>query len=156
MKEKIPPKDYWMLSILDVAEKQTEEKGVKGKLKMEKTSVLVRQELTRLGYENWDLLRNFRGPTDPGLSRLLQSFHDLSIVELEKIRDETITYKITKKGKNIYNSIDSFYNKINPNFKKIKEEINGMLQRNIKKSGNELLELEEIQDLKKKLLGKKL
>ena len=158
MKEKITPqKDYWVLNILDVASKQTEERGVKGSLKMEKISVLVRENLEKFGYESWDLIRNFRGPTDPGLSRLLQAYRDLDIVELERMRDGTLVYKIANKGKNFLKSLDSFFNRIDPNFEKTKKKINEkVLHNNIKKSGNELVNLKEIQELKKRVLGKKL
>jgi len=152
-----PQKNYWILDILDVASKQTEDKGVRGSLKMEKISVLVRENLAQFDYGNWDLVRNFRGPTDPGLSRLLQAYHDLDIIKLERIRDGTLVHRITDKGRTFLKSLNSYFSKIDPNFEKAKKEINeNILQHNIKKSGNELVGLKEIQDLKKKILGKKI
>lgn len=156
MKKKVPQKDYWVLNILDISSKQTREEGIRGFLKMEKLSVISREKLVKLGYEGWGLIRNFRGPTDPGLSRLLQTYHTLDIVELERLRGETILIKLKGKGKKYLNSLESFFSKLDPGFKSLKNNVNNKLNKNINKSGNELSKLREIQKLKEKPLRKKI
>jgi len=161
MIEIIPDKSYWLLEILEYASENTEEGGVKGSLKMEKLNVLVRQKSIEMGYEkaNWELMMKTFGPADPGgLSRMLQKYHLLDLVELERIRDETIIYKITQKGKKIKYGLDLFFSKISSNIPSIKEKIEKeALKENITKSGNELVETAEIQKLKQQeIRGKKI
>lgn len=161
MTEIIPDKSYWLLGILEYASENTEEGGVKGSLKMEKLNVLVRQEMIKMGHEgdNWELMMKPFGPTDPGgLSRMLQKYHLLDIAELEKIRDETLIYKITQKGKKIKYGLDLFFSKISSNAPLIKERIEKeVLEENITKSGNQLVKTPEIQKLKQQeIRGKKI
>jgi hypothetical protein len=161
MTEIIPDKSYWLLGILEYASENTEEGGVKGSLKMEKLNVLVRQKMIKMGHEedNWELMMKHFGPTDPGgLSRMLQKYHLLDIAELEKIRDETIIYKITQKGKKIKYGLDLFFSKISRNTPSIKEKIEReVLEENITRSGNQLVKTPEIQKLKhQEIRGKKI
>ena len=80
------------------------------------------------------------------------------IAELEKIRDETIIYKITQKGKEMQYGLDSFYSKISSNIPLIKKRIEKeVLEENITKSGNQLVKTPEIQKLKQQeIRGKKI
>lgn len=161
MIEIIPDKSYWLLGILEYASENTEEEGVKGSLKLEKLNVLVRQKMIKMGHEedNWELMMKPFGPADPGgLSRMLQKYHLLDIAELEKIRDETLIYKITQKGKKIKYGLDLFYSKISSNVPLIKEKIEkDVLEENITKSGNQLVKTPEIQKLKQQEIhGKKI
>lgn len=161
MTEIIPDKSYWILGILEYASENTEDGGVKGSLKMEKLNVLVRQKMIKMGHEvdNWELMMKPFGPADPGgLSRMLQKYHLLDIVKLEKIRDETLIYKITQKGKKIKCGLDSFYSRISNNVTLIKEKIEkDVLEENITKSGNQLVKTPEIQKLKQQEIhGKKI
>ena len=161
MTEIIPDKSYWLLGILEYASENTEEEGVKGSLKMEKLNVLVRQKMIEMGHEedNWELIMKPFGPADPGgLSRMLQKYHLLDIAELEKIRDETLIYKITQKGKKIKYGLDLFFSKISSNAPLIKERIEKeVLEENITKSGNQLVKTPEIQKLKQQEIhGKKI
>ena len=161
MTEIIPDKSYWLLGILEYASENTEEGGVKGSLKMEKLNFLVRQKMIKMGHEgnNWELVMKPFGPTDPGgLSRMLQKYHLLDIAELEKIRDETLIYKITQKGKKIKYGLDLFFSKISSNAPLIKEIIEKeVLEENITKSGNQLVKTPEIQKLKQQEIhGKKI
>ncbi len=161
MTEIIPDKSYWLLEISEYATEHTEEGGVEGSLKMEKLNVLVRQKLIELGHvkTDWELMMKPFGPTDAGgLSRMLKKYHLLDIIELEKIRDEPILYKITQKGKKIKYGLDLFFSKISSNTYSIKERIEkDVLEENITKSGNQLAETPEIQKLKhQEIRGKKI
>lgn len=149
-----PSKEYWVLDIINTASDEGEDKGVKGKLKMEKLSTLVRENIDEQERPEWSLISDFRGPRDPGLSRLLASFDDLDIVELEEMRDQTLLRRITKKGKRYFKSMDRFHKKVNPDFEEKKERVEkNAIRENIDKSGNELVETEEIQELKDNVLG---
>lgn len=149
-----PPKEYWALDILETASEETEEGGVKGRLKMQKLSVLVRENMDEEERPEWDMISDFRGPRDPGLTRLLRSFDDLDMVELEEMRDETLLRRITEKGRGYFESLDRFFDKMNPDFKGEREEAEDeALAEHIDKSGNELVETEEVQDLKDNTLG---
>lgn len=149
-----PSKEYWILDILETASDNTEEGGVKGRLKMEKLSALVREDIDEKGRPEWGMIADFRGPRDPGLSRLLMSFDDLDLVELEQMRDETLLRRITAKGRSYFASLDRFFNKIDPDFEEEKERIESdVIDENVDKSGNELVELDEIKELKNNTLG---
>lgn len=157
MKDNSPPKDYWILDILDIASEETEEGGVKGRLKMDKLAVLVRENLDEDVKGEWSIISDFRGPRDPGLTRLLQTYSDLDLTELEKMRDETILRKITKKGEKYFHSLDRFYQKISPRVAESKENIDKeVLEKDIDKTGEELVETDEIQELKDGALGEKM
>ncbi len=152
-------RNYWVLEILDYADKYANDGGISGKLKMQKLSVEVREELINNGYENpWRFIRNFRGPTDPGLSRLMISFQKLELVEIEQIKNQGIKYILTEKGIKVKNSLDKFFSKINPLEAKVKYQIEeGVLKKWINKTGNEIVESSEvIQNMKKENLGKQL
>lgn len=153
-----PTKNYWVLDILDVASKETDEEGIRGSLKMEKISALVRENIGKSGYGKWNLVRNFRGPTDPGLTRLLHTYKDLDLIELKRRKEDTLTHKITEKGKKIKNSFERFFRNVDEDFENTKEKVDReVLRKHIEKSGNELVKMEEIQELKKEEpLGKKL
>lgn len=149
-----PPKEYWALDILETASEETEEGGVKGRLKMQKLSALVRENMDEEERPEWDMISDFRGPRDPGLTRLLRSFDDLDMVELEEMRDETLLRRITEKGRGYFESLDRFFDKMNPDFEEEREEVEDeALAEHIGKSGNELVETEEVQDLKDNTLG---
>lgn len=149
-----PPKEYWALHILETASEETEEGGVKGRLKMQKLSALVRENMDEEERPEWNMISDFRGPRDPGLTRLLRSFDGLDIVELEEMRDETLLRRITEKGRGYFESLDRFFDKMNPDFEEEREEVEDeVLAEHIDKSGNELVETEEVQDLKDNTLG---
>ncbi len=151
-------RNYWVLEILDYSTKSIDD-GVSGKLKMEKLSVEVREELIKQGYENpWRLIRNFRGPTEPGLSRLMICFQKLGLIEIEQIKNQGVKYLITEKGIKVKNGLDKFFSKINPIEIQIKEIMEDrVLKKWINKTGNEIVESSEIiQDMKKENLGKRL
>lgn len=152
-----PSREYWVLDILETATEESEDEGVKGRLKMEKLSVLIRENIEEENTSDWDLISDFRGPRDKGLTRLLRSFDDLDIVELEQMRDDTLRRRITGKGREYFESMDRFFSKMNPEFEEEKEEIDEeVISENIDKSGEELVEMEEIQDLKDNELGDEL
>ncbi|CAG0987809.1 MAG: hypothetical protein OIN86_07390 [Candidatus Methanoperedens sp.] len=151
-------RNYWVLEILNYSNKTIDE-GISGKLKMEKLSAEVREGLIKQGNENpWRLIRDFRGPTEPGLSRLMISFQKLGLVEIEQIKSQGVKYLITEKGIKVKNSLDKFFSKINPIEIQIKEIIEEeVLKKWIKKTGNEIVESSEIiQNMKKENLGKRL
>lgn len=149
-----PSKEYWVLDILETASEDTEEGGVKGRLKMQKLSALVRENIDEEDRPEWNMISDFRGPREPGLSRLLMSFDDLDLVELEQMRDETMLRRITEKGRGYFESLDRYFDKMDPDFEEEKEAIeNDVISENVDKSGNELVETDEIQDLKDNTLG---
>lgn len=142
-------KEYWVLNILESASEKTEEGGVKGRLKMQKLSVLVQEDLDDRDNMEWNTISDFRGPRQKGLSRLLMSLDELDMAELEQMRDETTLRRITKKGRDYFQSLDKFLNKMDPEFEEKRNSIeDDTISENIDKSGNELVEKEEIQDLK--------
>lgn len=150
---------YWILEILEYSNKHALDGCVSGKLKMEKLSVEVREELIKNGYENpWKLIRNFRGPTEPGLSRLMINFQKIGLIEIEQMERDGLKFLITQKGTKVKNSLDKFFSKINPTNIQYKEKIeNEILKKWINKTGNEIVKSSEIiQNMKKEHLGKKL
>jgi hypothetical protein len=151
-------RNYWILEILNYS-KISVDGGVSGKLKMEKLSAEVREGLIKQGNENpWRLKRDFRGPTEPGLSRLMISFQKLGLIEIEQIKSQGVIYLIKEKGVKVKNSYDKFFSKINPIGIQIKETIEEeVLKKWINKTGNEIVESSEIiQNMKKEHLGKRL
>lgn len=152
-----PSKEYWLLDILETASEESEDDGVKGRLKMQKLSVLVQENIEEDKKPEGKMISDFRGPREKGATRLLKSFHDLDMVELEQMRDETLRRRITEKGREYFESMDQFFRKMNPGFEEEKEEIDEeVISENIDKSGEELVETEEIQDLKDNALGEEL
>jgi hypothetical protein len=155
----LPDKTYWIFDIIDFAERELPEKSLIGKLKLEKLNVKVRGELRQdnLYTDQWALVRNFRGPTDPGLSRLIDKYQKLELFELEEIMNKTVKYRLTNKGKRFKQGCEKYFSKINPNFQNINDKVHTMLSKEINKSGKELVETsEEIQEMKKKFLGEKI
>jgi hypothetical protein len=155
----LPDKTYWIFDIIDFAERELPEESLIGKLKLEKLNVKVREELKQdnLYTDQWTLVRNFRGPTDPGLSRLLDKYQKLELFELEEIMNKTVKYSLTNKGKKFKQGCEKYFSKINPNFQNINDKVHTMLSKEINKSGKELVETsEEIQEMKKKFLGEKI
>lgn len=152
-------RNYWVLEILDYSNRNCKDGGISGKLKMQKLSVEVREELIAKGYENpWKFLLNFRGPTDPGLSRLMMSFQTLGLLELEQIKNQGVKYLIKEKGIKVKRGLDKFYSRINPIEIRVKGIIEEkVLKKWINKTGNEIVESSEIiQNMKKENLGKQL
>ncbi len=157
--ELLPHKTFWIFDIIDFAETNASEKGVIGALKLEKLNVKVREELRKNDFyiEGWDLIRNFRGPTYLGLSRMLDKYQKLDLIELQDIENRTIKYTLTEKGRNFKHGLEKYTSKINPVFQELKESVNNMLLKEIHKSGKELVETsDEIKEMKKEILGKKL
>lgn len=155
----LPDKTYWIFDIIDFAERELPEECLKGKLKLEKLNVKVREELRQdnLYTDQWTFVRNFRGPTDPGLSRLLDKYQKLGLFELEEIRTKTVKYRLTNKGKKFKQGCEKYFSIINPNFHHINDKVHIMLSKEINKSGKELVETsEEIQEMKKRLIGEKI
>ncbi len=153
-----PDKTYWIFDIVEFAEQVLPEESLIGKLKLEKLNVKVREELKEDDiYDQWTFVRNFRGPTDPGLSRLLDKYQKLELFELEEIQNRTVKYKLTQKGRNFKQGCEKYFSKINPDFQCISNRVHTMLSKEINKSGKELVETsEEIQEMKKKFLGEKI
>ena len=153
-----PDKIYWIFDIVEFAEQALPEESLIGKLKLEKLNVKVREELKEDSiYDQWSFVRNFRGPTDPGLSRLLDKYQKLELFELEEIQNRTIKYKLTEKGRNFKQGYEKYFSKINPDFQCINNRVHTMLSKEINKSGKELVETsDEIQEMKKKFLGEKI
>lgn len=152
-------KSFWQFEIIEFAEANTPEKGIVGVLKFEKLNVLVREELRKneISTDNWDLIRNFRGPTEPGLSRMLDKYQKLNLIELQKLENKTIKYILTERGRNFKHGWEKYLLKINPAFSETKENIRCMLSNEIHKSGKRLVESsDEIKNMKKELLGKKI
>lgn len=155
----LPDKTYWILDIVEFAERVLPEEGLVGKLKLEKLNVKVREELRQdnLYIDQWNFVRNFRGPTDPGLSRLLDKYQKLELLELEEIKNKTVKYRLTQKGRNFKQGCEKYFSLINPDFRAINDQVHNMLSKEINKSGKELVETsEEIQEMKKKPLGEKI
>lgn len=153
----LPHKSFWFYYIIDYAQENTPEESLHGKLKLEKLNAKVRGKLREENlYEEWGLLRNYRGPTDPGLSNMLYKYKQLDLLELEELANQSVKYSLTKKGKRFKEGFEKFISKVNPNFKKTKDSIDEMLSENIHMSGNELVKTQEISELKKEILGKKL
>ncbi len=155
----LPHKTFWLFDIIDFAETNTSEKGVAGALKFEKLNVKVREELRKNGsyIERWDLIRNFRGPTEPGLSRMLDKYQKLDLIELQEIENRSIKHTLTEKGRKFKRGWEKYVSKINPIFQGLKENVNSMLLKEIHKSGKELVDTsDEIKEMKKEILGKKI
>lgn len=149
-----PSKEYWVLDILETASQENDEGGVKGRLKMQKLNALVQENIEEEKKPSGKLISDFRGPRDKGVTRLLKSFEDLDIVELKEARDGTLRRRITEKGKVYFESLDRFFSIIGPDFEEEKEKIEEeVIAKNIDKSGEELVETEEIQEMKDNALG---
>ncbi|WP_255335538.1 hypothetical protein [Methanosarcina sp. KYL-1] len=157
--EPMPDKTFWLFDLVDFAENELHEKGVVGKLKFEKLNVKVREELRKedLYIGQWDLAINFRGPVDPGLSRLLDKYQKLELFELEEFQNKTLKYSLTEKGKKFKQGCEKYFSRINPNFHSALDRVHIMLSKEINKSGKELVETsEDIQKMKKEILGEKI
>lgn len=155
----LPDRTYWIFDVVDFAESVLPEESLIGKLKLEKLNVKVREELRKdnLYTDQWVFVRNFRGPTDPGLSRLLDKYQKLELFELEEIKNKTVKYKLTQKGKKFKQGYEKYFSIINPNFQCINDRVHTMLSKEINKSGKELVETsEEIQEMKTKFLGERI
>lgn len=155
----IPDRNYWVLEILEYSHKYGIDSGVSGKLKMEKLSAEVREGLIEQGYEKpWKLIRNFRGPTGPGLSRLMLSFQILGLSELEYMKNQGIKYILTERGMKVKRGFDKFLYTINPDIFEVKNQIQeNVLKKWINKTGNEIVESSEtVKMMKKENLGKQL
>lgn len=157
--ESLPEKNYWLFEIVDFAENKLPEKGIVGKLKLEKLNVKVREELRKenLYTDNWALTINFRGPTDPGLSRLLDKYQKLELFELRKYNNKSIKYNLTEKGRKIKQGYEKYFLKVNPKFNNITNRVHTMLSKDMEKSGKKLVETsEEIKEMKKEILHEKI
>lgn len=157
--ELLPEKNFWLFDIVDFAESELPEKGIVGKLKLEKLNVKVREELRseNLYTDNWELTINFRGPTDPGLSRLLDKYQKLELFELTKFKNKSVQYNLTQKGKKFKQGYDKYFSKVNPNFYNITNRVHMMLLKDGTKSGKKLVETsEEIKEMKKEILREKI
>ncbi|MDY9925431.1 hypothetical protein [Methanosarcina sp.] len=157
--ELLPEKNFWLFDIVDFAESGLPEKGIVGKLKLEKLNVKVREELRRenLYTGSWELMINFRGPTDPGLSRLLDKYQKLELFELKKFKNKSVQYNLTEKGRKFKQGYEKYFSKVNPNFHNITNRVHTMLLKDIVKSGRELVETsEEIKEMKKEILREKI
>ena len=149
--------DFWTLELLNYSE-EIGISEIKGHLKLEKLLTKVNLIIRRDQEEGWELYRNFKRPTNPGLSRLIQSYKDLGLIELKKLENKPgIIIKITEKGKRYLYGLKSFSNLIiNGNLNNIKK-IEYQIRPDINKSGEELLKDENISDLKKNhLIGEKI
>lgn len=157
--EFLPEKNFWLFDIVDFAECGLPERGIIGKLKLEKLNVKVREELRKedLYTDNWELTINFRGPTDPGLSRLLDKYQKLELFELKKIKNKSIQYNLTEKGKKFKQGYEKYFSKVNPNFNNVSDRVHAMLLEDMTKSGKKIVETsEEIREMKKEILREKI
>ena len=131
--------------------------GIEGTLKLEKVLVKTLLFYEEEGFIRPELLRNFRGPTNPGLSRLIQSLSDLKIIELKKMKKDSIKYSIKEKGLKILEGLKIYHSAISNNFMVVDEKVTKKVKGEIGKTGTMLVEDEKISDIKKnKIIGEKL
>ena len=106
-----PDRTYWIFDVVEFAERVLPEESLIGKLKLEKLNVKVREELRQdnLYIDQWTFVRNFRGPNDPGLSRLLDKYQKLELFELEEVKNKTVKYRLTQKGRSFKQGYEKYF-----------------------------------------------
>lgn len=96
-----------------------------------------------------------RGPYDPGLSKAMQRYMEVGLVDVED-DEEPHTVEQTKKGKRYMSGYERTKKRLDETYRETREQIANIVSRHGDKSANEMVERENVQDAKENPMRKEL
>lgn len=117
---------------------------IEGELKYNK--VLYKYRWNTSNQEEWSFTREQWGPTDPGFTSIMASLDDLDLADTEDIG--THIFQITDKGRRVAGGLKRGLDKLDPGFSGRVGVIQNIADRDMHRSGTEIVEDEEIQSAK--------
>lgn len=102
-----------------------------------------------------DFVVEERGPYDPGLSKTMQRYMEVGLVEVDD-DEEPHTVEQTKKGERYMSGYERTKNRLDETYQVTRERIANIVNRHGDKSANEMVERENVQDAKENPMRKKL
>ena len=102
-----------------------------------------------------DFVVEERGPYDPGLSKALQHYMDLGLVNVDD-SEEPHKVKETGKGKRYMSGYERVKLRLDTHYRETKQRVTNTLSRHGDESANAMVERENVQDAKQNPTGKDL
>lgn len=102
-----------------------------------------------------DFVVEERGPFDPGLSKAMQHYMDLGLVDVDE-SEEPHKVTETEKGDRYMSGYERVKLRLDARFRETKERVANTVRRHGDESANEMVERENIQDAKQNPTGKEL
>lgn len=102
-----------------------------------------------------DFVREERGPYDPGLSKAMQRYMDLGLVEVDD-DEEPHEIEETAKGERYMSGYERTKMQLDTKFKRTKEWVGNTVKKHGDKSANEMVQRENVQEAKENPTGTKL
>jgi hypothetical protein len=121
---------------------------IEGRLKYHKSLFQYRNE-RGLDEEDWPFSREERGPMDEGFTDLMDDYEKLGLVEVDEKEGKVYVYRDTEKGSRVTKGLRRGLRKIRGEAENQREETAELIATlNIDRSGNEIVEDEDIQEAK--------
>lgn len=121
---------------------------IDGRLKYHKSLFQYRNE-QELDEDDWPFSREERGPMDEGFTDLMDDYEKLGLVEVDHEEGQVYVYRDTEKGSRVVEGLRRGLRKIRGKEEEEREKTAEVIATlNIDRSGNEIVEDEDIQEAK--------
>lgn len=121
---------------------------IDGRLKYHKSLFQYRNE-QELDEDDWPFSREERGPMDEGFTDLMDDYEKLGLVEVDNEEGKVYVYRDTEKGSRVVEGLRRGLRKIRGKEEEEREKTAELIATlNIDRSGNEIVEDEDIQEAK--------
>lgn len=121
---------------------------IDGRLKYHKSLFQYRNE-RGLDEDDWPFSREERGPMDEGFTDLMDDYEKLGLVEVDEEEGKVYVYQDTEKGSRVVEGLRRGLRKIRGEEEDEREKtVELIASLNIDRSGNEIVEDEDIQEAK--------
>lgn len=121
---------------------------IKGRLKYHKSLFQYRNE-RGLDEDDWSFSREERGPMDEGFTELMDDYEKLGLVEVDEEEGKVYVYRDTEKGSRVIEGLRRGLRKIRGEEEEEREKAAELIATlNFDRSGNEIVEDEDIQEAK--------
>lgn len=121
---------------------------IDGRLKYHK-SLYQYRNVQGLDEEDWPFSREERGPMDEGFTDLMDDYEKLGLVEVDEEEGRIYVYRDTQRGSRVITGLKRGLRKIRGEEEQEREEAAELIATlNINRSGNEIVEDEDIQQAK--------
>lgn len=118
---------------------------IDGRLKFHKSLYQYRENVSDSA--SWAFRREERGPLDPGFSSRMQDYEDLDLVTVDE-EGESHQFEMTEKGSRFVTGLKKGLDKLEDSFAEKRRAMGKIADRNKDRSGNEIVEDEEIKEAK--------
>lgn len=121
---------------------------IEGRLKYHKSLFQYRNQ-RGLDEEDWPFSREERGPMDEGFTELMDDYEKLGLVEVDEEEGKVYVYRDTEKGSRVVEGLRRGLRKIRGEEEEEREKTAELIATlNIDRSGNEIVEDEDVQEAK--------